>query len=115
MIGGLAFSAFAGTVFVVGTAQDNNQYVLYKQGKTGIGKFSPDGKIKAWHFKLGSSRGCDIAGTLQVLTEVREELNRRMEAGDSGSLEKLFDVERAAKEIYDSYMRNPVCAKDAGR
>ncbi len=98
LVGGLALSAFAGTMAVVGTDQ-----------------VSLDAKIKAWHSELGFSKGCDTGTYLKVLGEVREEVSRRMEARDSRSLEKLFDVERAAMELYNSDMRDPACAKDAGR
>jgi hypothetical protein len=76
-----------------------------------------DNKVKAWHAQLGFSHGCDTETYARVLREVRAEQGRLMESGKVEGMEKLFDVERAAVEIYNSDMRDPRCAKgkDAGR
>ncbi len=109
--------AFAGTFAVMetGPGVDSDRYALYAQGKINISQFSLDDRIKAWHFRLGFNKGCGAAAYLEVLAEVRKEIDRCMGSRDSGSLEKLFDVERAATELYRSEMKDPMCTRDAGR
>jgi hypothetical protein len=83
------------------------------QGNGGAGKrrLTLEEKISAWQNDLGFSRGCNPAKFRGILAEIQDEEARLMESEDTKGLMRLFEVERAASEIYWSDVRDPSCAK----
>jgi hypothetical protein len=86
---------------------------LCRRGNIGKGGMTLDEKLSAWHHCLGFGKGCNPAGFLGILSEIRAEEERLMQAGDTKGLIRLFEIERAAAEIYRSDVRDPTCAQAA--
>ena len=113
LAGALAASMLIGAAMLslpVGPAETEN-LSLYRKGKIGKDRLTPEEKISAWQHELGFAKGCDPAKFRGVLEEIRAEQGRLMQAGDMGHLGRLFDLERAAVDIYNADVRDPSCMK----